>query len=450
MSRAIRTVWQTIICSWVAVTLPSLAAEHNYTVVVSDDLHRVQVTAQLESAMDLRARNGRTRDLSNLTGCNGERLRTLRNRIKATPCVSYTYPLTPLRERWTPTQVLVTSPSAWLWTPKLSPDDLVRINFQYPGHIDVHLPWVRAGSSYLLKQSPESSDGLAIFGELHNSEIAVGDAKLPLSVIGAADHTEKLQRWLSDAANDVWRVAGRFPNNQATVIAADVPGSTGEAVPFGHVIRDGTETVRFFVQAERPLSELSGDWTATHEFAHLLLPYVRDKWISEGFASYYQNVLLARRGTYDEADAWRRLARSFKRARETPRPPSPNGTRDREFWEARMMIYWSGAAIALMADVELRTSSNGTKSLDTALGELSACCLPSPRSWSGRELFAKLDALSEVDVFVPLYEKHADAKGLPPVEKLYPKLGIAPKSGRITLNERAKLAHIRRAIMRWP
>ena len=60
---------------------------------------------------------------------------------------------------------------------------------------------------------------------------------------------------------------------------------------------------------DRPLDDLRTDWTATHEFSHLLLPYVsrRDRWLSEGLASYYQNVLRARDGRLSETDAWRKL-----------------------------------------------------------------------------------------------------------------------------------------------
>ena len=98
--------------------------------------------------------------------------------------------------------------------------------------------------------------------------------------------------------------------NQADggIVMASGPGRRGgggSAVPFGHVIRDGGEAVRFFVNDDKPLDKYLGDWTATHEFAHLLLPYIesKQKWISEGFASYYQNVLLARRGVYSEEEA---------------------------------------------------------------------------------------------------------------------------------------------------
>ena len=54
-----------------------------------------------------------------------------------------------------------------------------------------------------------------------------------------------------------------------------------------------------------------------------LLPYVvsGEKWISEGFASYYQNVLLARRGVYSESEVWQRLHRAFAQADAIADPP---------------------------------------------------------------------------------------------------------------------------------
>ena len=47
--------------------------------------------------------------------------------------------------------------------------------------------------------------------------------------------------------------------------------------------------------------------------------------------------------------------------------------------------------MALAADVQLRSGSGGAQSLDTVLGELGRCCLPSGRTWTARELFTRLD-----------------------------------------------------------
>lgn len=66
--------------------------------------------------------------------------------------------------------------------------------------------------------------------------------------------------------------------------------------------RDG-ETVGLFVNSERPIDDFYSDWTATHEFSHLMLPLLsqRYRWISEGFASYFQNILMSRAGRYQLA-----------------------------------------------------------------------------------------------------------------------------------------------------
>ena len=113
-----------------------------------------------------------------------------------------------------------------------------------------------------------------------------------------------------------------------------------------------------------------------------------------------------------------------------------------------MMIYWSGAAIALLADQRLRFVSDGAVSLDTVLGRLQACCLPSSTVWQGRALFEKLDALSPIPVFVALYEEYADMPGMPDLTALYAQLGIRIEDGQVELDDQAPFAHIRRAIMK--
>ena len=430
------------------VTLPTQARTHNYEITVSDDLRRVHVQAELDGAEVLRARQGRSHRLLSASTCDGKPLDTRQNRIhpNGAACVHYTHRLEPMDERFRTADVLTTTTSEWLWLPTLENEASVNIRVHLPEGINAHLPFDPAGSHYVLRASPGSSRGLALFGTFTVAEIVLPDTKLRASLIGASGHEHKLTRWLTAAANDVWQIGGRFPNPQASVVVVDVPGSTGETVPFGHVIRDGSEMVRFFVQAESDEAALLGDWTATHEFAHLLLPYVREKWISEGFASYYQNVLLARRGVYSEEEAWRRLTHAFSRAREIDSPPSPNDTEHDEFWRVRMLIYWSGAALALMADAAWRAHDD--TSLDTALARLGSCCLPSPDTWSGEALFAQLDALNGAPRLQALYERHADAPGLPPVEELYPALGIRIETNRVTLDDDAPLAAVRRAIMR--
>ena len=446
-----------------SIAMPAEALEHIYHIVVSDDLKTVDVEAQLAAGVTkLQARNGRASDLRGLKTCDDSPLKARGNRIvtrEADGCVRYSHPLrSAQRERMPlPDDVVVSIPSEWLWLPPLGEEDRLRIKLELPAGMKCSTPWVPvAPGVYHLEASPRSSRGAVVIGSFRQLELDVPGGLMRVALIDSPDNPleeANIIAWLKSSAGDVAGVSGHFPNPQPQVIVqsgqARPDRRSRSAVPFGYVIRDGGETVRFYVDAGRALDDYLGDWTATHEFSHLLLPYIasEQKWISEGFASYYQNVLLARRGVYTEENAWWRLVRSFRRADEIRRPPALNDINERSFGEVRMLIYWSGAAIALMADTRLRSLSGGTESLDTVLARLQECCLPSKRTWQGAEFFSKLDELSRYPVFMELYEKYAHRRGMPDMTQIYEDLGIEPDADGINLAAEAKLAEVRRAIM---
>ena len=179
-----------------------------------------------------------------------------------------------------------------------------------------------------------------------------------------------------------------------------------------------------------------------------MLPYLQgeQRWVSEGFAQYYQNVLLARAGRYTQRYAWQKLFDGLERGRESVPKLSPNDAADRDERGARMKIYWSGAALALLTDVELRHRSNGEQTLDTILGRFQNCCLPSQRTWTGVELFTRFDSFLDEPLFMDLYQQYADTAGFPDVRPLLQNLGIIREGNEIQLKETAELAHIRRAM----
>jgi predicted metalloprotease with PDZ domain len=111
-----------------------------------------------------------------------------------------------------------------------------------------------------------------------------------------------------------------------------------------------------------------------------------------------------------------------------------------------MKVYWSGASLALMADVELRRRSNGQESLDSVLGQLQQCCLPSSYSWSGLELFRKLDDFVDEPLFENLYQKYANESAFPDARPLLAELGISMRNGKLDFDQAATLSGIRDAI----
>jgi hypothetical protein len=258
--------------------------------------------------------------------------------------------------------------------------------------------------------------------------------------------------WVYATAETVKLAYGRFPNPDAKVIvipSGENASGRDSPVIFGRVTRRGGETIELFVNPDRPIEDFYADWTATHEFSHLMLPLLskRYRWISEGFATYYQNVLMARTGRYTPELAWQRMTEGFARGRESRPELSLNYAAAAGIRQARMKVYWSGAAVALLADVELRKRSNGKESLDLVLGQLQECCLPSKRRWSGPRLFEKLDSFLETPVFMPLYREYADADGFPEVDALLNELGIIRGENGVILDEQADLAEICRAIL---
>jgi len=117
---------------------------------------------------------------------------------------------------------------------------------------------------------------------------------------------------------------------------------------------------------------------------------------------------------------------------------------------AFMRVYWEGAAMMLLADQRLRSRTGGAQSLDTALAELRACCLSPDVAWQARELFAKLDALTQTSVFSELYEAHVASTAFPPVAEAYRQLGLAldEEGETVRLLDAAPQIAFRDAIMR--
>ena len=113
-----------------------------------------------------------------------------------------------------------------------------------------------------------------------------------------------------------------------------------------------------------------------------------------------------------------------------------------------MKVYWSGAALALMADVTLRERSGGDESLDSVLGRFQECCLPSQKVWTGPEFFARLDSLATEPVFMPLYHRYADTAGFPDTSEVLGRLGLRVNDDQVTIRRKAELQEIRTDILR--
>ena len=469
---------------WVAIGLlapsPAATAAAHYSVTTGEDLEYLDVRACFEVSMPRRlvARHELAadllRDLRLESGDDSIRLQPRGSsvtlpRARTPSCVRYRVDLSAVGGRglrsggtWRTEHLIVLDPALWLWYPELpAQEGGWRLDFRLPPGYDVSAPWQRIGQreytvSYQLRERMAGWNARMAIGRFSVESIELPGGRLRYALLPGepAPDAALVQRWISAGARALLSAYGRLPVPDVQLLVVPI-GHGGDPVPWGEVQRGGGDAVHLFIDQRRPAEEFRADWVLVHELSHLLHPiiFAPDRWLSEGIASYYQNVLRARVGLLTAQAAWERLHAGFERGRHgTPRgrslaEVSETMLRDRSF----MRVYWSGAAIALLADVELRRRSGGAQSLDTALAAFRDCCLPADRSWSARELMYQLDRLTGTTVFMELYRAHVDSDEFPGLDAVYAELGLQPMSAeRLHIDPTASGAALGTAIMRAP
>lgn len=256
-----------------------------------------------------------------------------------------------------------------------------------------------------------------------------------------------IQQWLHHNSAALKTVYGGLPNKPFQIRVQGTHWSW-ENVPGGRVSRGNINTIHFTVNTRASLQDLKSDWTAYHEFSHLLLPYRGwgDLWFSEGLASYYQNVIQARSGQITAQQAWQKIVAGFARGRRSnpaPHLPLHDVSAQLRRNHAYYRVYWSGAWYFLTADIRLRAKGQN-KSLDGALLHLDNCC--AKRTMSARQLAVEMDRYAQSEIFVPLFERIRNSKTMPFRAAFLQDLGLHATQGTY-LPRGGKYVKLRDAIM---
>jgi hypothetical protein len=326
------------------------------------------------------------------------------------------------------------------------------ITINHPEGLHVSAPWAlisrTAGQTvYRSKPTPDYARGFLAIGELHLRTVYLGTSRLRLAIITDEHHqANRLEQWIKTMAGTVENLAASFPLPDVQVLVIDMP-SGGEPVPWGQVNRAGGQGVLFVVNSGFSDQRLYDDWTAAHEFSHLLTPYTPyDRWLSEGFASYHQNITRLRSGLLDERSAWSKLLAGFERGQKAA-ARSDAGVLKHAGRRHNMQMYWGGAVIALKAEVALQQQTQGRMDLSKALAGLQDCCLNQGVGWQARSLFKELDRITDTRIFTELYEEEVKRQNYPEFIGLLRDLGISKnRYGQLRLDDQAPLASIRKRI----
>jgi len=348
----------------------------------------------------------------------------------------------------------VAAPQLLMLRPDAQGDALAEATVSLPDGWNVSAPWEqlsRDGKSihFRIANTPANWSSNVAFGHFKEERMPLPGGVLRVSVLHGADDEQrkKLHDWLSRVTKAILSAYGRLPLPDVQVLVLPMT-SHHRAVMFGQSIRGEGNALELLVDPSRPLSEFDDDWVAVHELSHLMHPYLGDRgsWLSEGLATYYQNVLRARAGLLTPVQAWDRLKEGFEDQRDSYSTPLQESAQDMHATHDFRRIYWSGAAFWMTVDTDLRRDSGGKLTLDLALSRFRDCCLPAYKRWQPDDFVAKLDALLGTHTVTSRYREFADMRHFPDWKKVYSALGIRDAGGHLHFDD-APDAALRDAIM---
>jgi hypothetical protein len=383
-------------------------------------------------------------------------------------CMSYTVDLASLETGEGTGQMvgrtggsLMARPSAWLWRPDTLPAGAdVTVRFSLPEGMQVSVPWPTLpehprgtdDATYVLDATAFDWLSFVVLGELTVDRFERAGAQVELVTLDArvACPPAGLHRWVEDAVDTVALLFdGRFPRERLQLVVIPVEGGGGGTVYFGMAARGGGAGVQIFLDDQARAEALPGGWTTVHELLHHGMPFIEEPWMAEGWVSYYTELMRTRAGHRSELEGWNALLDGFRRGRDVDVDMTLAQTSEKMHeTHAYQRVYWGGAAVALLADVEMRLETHGARGLDDAMKELRRCCGDADHQWTAQALLERLDAWYGRPLFTHTAQAVLDERDLPDVEAAMARLGIGVGiDGKVVLDDEHPAAALRRAIM---
>jgi hypothetical protein len=333
---------------------------------------------------------------------------------------------------------LLSPPSAWLLRPERGDGVSYSFRVETPPGIafvtgiwpDAREPGAFGGDAGDLWRSPYSA-----FGRFHQARLHDGAVEIAL----APGVDEKLAHgWLNGAAATVGEYFGRFPVPRVLVLVVPSEGARVHGTQMG----GGGASILLTLGHDAGRAELARDWVAVHEMVHLGVPSMprHHLWLTEGLATYIEPMARARRGELNVVTVWRGMVWGM------PHGLPAAGDRGLDRTPTWGRIYWGGALFALLADIEIRKRTQNARSLDDGLRAVVARGGHNGAWWPIDRFVKVADEGTGTTVLAELYGQMADKPHAVDLPALWAELGIVGRGQSLRFDDRAPLAHIRRAL----
>ncbi len=157
-------------------------------------------------------------------------------------------------------------------------------------------------------------------------------------------------------------------------------------------------------------------------------------------ATYVEPIARARAGALSAERVWADLVRGL------PKGLPKAGDQGLDVTHTWGRTYWGGALFWFLADVQIREQTDNRRSLADALRGILAAGGDMGQRWDFAHTLEVGDHAIGVNVLKELHEKMGSNPGDVDLDALFARLGVEQREGKITFDDRAPLAAIRRSI----
>lgn len=251
---------------------------------------------------------------------------------------------------------------------------------------------------------------------------------------------QALNDWISRAHSAIVAYYGRFPVPQLNLQVSFSPGRSG--VSRGKTWGYNGALIRIMVGQHTTQAELDDDWMLVHEMVHLALPSVGDEqhWLEEGSATYIEPIARCLIRNLTPERVWGDMFRDMHQG--VPKP----GDRGLDFTQTWASTYWGGGLYCLLADIDIRKRTKGTKGLQQAMQGILQAGGNILTDWPIHRVLKTGDQATGVDSLQSLYDRMGRNYLEVDLPTLWQQLGVMRDNGRVAFEDNQPLAFARRAI----